>query len=132
MNSKHQENGALTGPLIFTLRATNFVAILRVDWLDGTHRAALPAKPHGWEWDLAPTAPRRTGPERCPEAWGWAQVARQSGACPSGLDQCSALYAQEPGLCGEQSIERILSQDCRLRDSRELSRAYRRASRSRG
>ena len=29
MNSKHQENGALTGPLIFTLRATNFVAILR-------------------------------------------------------------------------------------------------------
>jgi hypothetical protein len=34
LNNKHQENGTLTGPLIFTLPALNLVAILRLDWLD--------------------------------------------------------------------------------------------------
>jgi hypothetical protein len=47
MNYKHQENGALTGPLIFTLPASSFVVILSFDWLDGTDRAAVPAKTHG-------------------------------------------------------------------------------------
>ena len=61
MNNKHQENGALTGPLIFTLPASNFVAILRLDWLGG-NSSPFPPKTHGWEWDLVPTAPRRTGP----------------------------------------------------------------------
>jgi hypothetical protein len=36
MNNKHQENGALTGPLIFTQPASSFVVILNFDWLDGT------------------------------------------------------------------------------------------------
>jgi hypothetical protein len=36
MNDKHQENGTLSGPLILTLPASNFVAILRPDWLNGT------------------------------------------------------------------------------------------------
>ncbi len=72
MNNKHQKNGALSGPLIFTLPASNFVAILRRDWFNGTDQTAVPAKTPGWEWDLASTVPRRTEPERCPEAWGWA------------------------------------------------------------
>ena len=46
MNNKHQENGALTGPLIFTLPASSFVVILSLDWLDGTVRAAVSAKTH--------------------------------------------------------------------------------------
>jgi hypothetical protein len=48
MNNKHQENGVLSGPLIFTVPASNFVAILRLDWLDRTDRAAVLAKTHGW------------------------------------------------------------------------------------
>ena len=48
MNNKHQENGALTGPLIFTLPASNFVAILRPDWLQGSDQTAGPAKTHGF------------------------------------------------------------------------------------
>jgi len=43
MNNKHQENGALRGPLIFTLPASSFVVILRLDWLDGIGRAATPS-----------------------------------------------------------------------------------------
>jgi hypothetical protein len=35
------------GPLIFTLPASSFVVILSFDWLDGTDRAAVPAKTHG-------------------------------------------------------------------------------------
>ena len=34
MNNKHQENGALTGPLIFTLPALNLVVILHSEWLN--------------------------------------------------------------------------------------------------
>ena len=36
MNNKHQENGALRGPLIFTLPTFSFGVILSLDWLDGT------------------------------------------------------------------------------------------------
>ena len=43
MNNKHQENGALRGPLIFTLPASSFVVILRLDWLEGDDRAATPS-----------------------------------------------------------------------------------------
>ena len=32
MNTKHQENGALTGPLIFTLPGSSFVVVLGFDW----------------------------------------------------------------------------------------------------
>jgi hypothetical protein len=48
MNDQHQENGALSGPLIFTVPASSFVAILRLDWLDRTNRAAVLAKTQGW------------------------------------------------------------------------------------
>jgi hypothetical protein len=48
MNAKHQENGALSGPLIFTAPACNYVAILRLDWLERTNQAAVLAKAHGW------------------------------------------------------------------------------------
>ncbi len=44
MNNKHQENGALTGPLIFTLPASSFVVILSFNWLDGTDRAVVVPK----------------------------------------------------------------------------------------
>jgi hypothetical protein len=36
MNNKHQENGALRGPLIFNLPAFSFGVILTLDWPDGT------------------------------------------------------------------------------------------------
>jgi hypothetical protein len=41
MNNQHQENGALRGPLIFTLPASSFVVILSLDWLDGTGRGSF-------------------------------------------------------------------------------------------
>ena len=44
MNNKHQENGALTGPLIFTVPAYGFVMALYVDWLGQSARAAFSAK----------------------------------------------------------------------------------------
>jgi hypothetical protein len=47
MNNKHQENGALSGPLIFTLPASSFVVILNFDCLDGTDRAAVAPKTRG-------------------------------------------------------------------------------------
>jgi hypothetical protein len=53
MNNKHQENGALRGPLIFTLPASSFVVILSFDWLDGTDRAAVSAN-----WNYLATRPR--------------------------------------------------------------------------
>jgi hypothetical protein len=44
MNNKHQENGALTGPLIFTVPASSFVVILSLDWLDGPAGQLFPPK----------------------------------------------------------------------------------------
>ena len=43
MNNKHQENGVLGGPLIFTLPVSGLVVILRLDWLEGDDRAATPS-----------------------------------------------------------------------------------------
>jgi hypothetical protein len=45
MNNEHQENRALTGPLIFTMPASCFLVALNVDWLDGSDRTAISAKP---------------------------------------------------------------------------------------
>jgi hypothetical protein len=42
MNNNHQENGALTGPLIFSQPASSFVVILSLDWLDGTRPLQSP------------------------------------------------------------------------------------------
>ena len=45
MEDKHQENGALTGPLIFTVPASSFIVILNFDQLNGTNpAAALPGE----------------------------------------------------------------------------------------
>ena len=54
MNNKHQENGALTGPLIFTLP----VFSLNLDWLDGTGWAAVFAKTRDSERDRLQSAER--------------------------------------------------------------------------
>ena len=43
MNYKHQENGALIGPLIFTVPAYGFVMALYPDWLGRSKRVAFPA-----------------------------------------------------------------------------------------
>ena len=45
MNNKDQENGARTGPLIFTVPAYGFVMALYLDWLRGSHLAAFPPNP---------------------------------------------------------------------------------------
>ena len=45
MNNKHQENGALTGPLIFTVPAYGFVMALYVDWLSRSTGLLFPPKP---------------------------------------------------------------------------------------
>jgi len=42
MNDKHQENGILSGPLILSLPAYHFVAILRRDLLNGPDATAVP------------------------------------------------------------------------------------------
>jgi hypothetical protein len=47
MKNEHQENGVLRGPLILIVPASNLVAVLSLDWLDGTNRAAVTAKKHG-------------------------------------------------------------------------------------
>jgi hypothetical protein len=44
MKNEYQENGVLRGPLILFVPASNLVAILSLDWLDGTERAAVSAK----------------------------------------------------------------------------------------
>ena len=44
MNNQHQENGARTGPLIFTVPAYGFVMALYVDWLGRSAREAFSAK----------------------------------------------------------------------------------------
>jgi hypothetical protein len=56
MDNKHQENGALRGPLIFTLPAFNFVVILSFDWFDEANWAAVSVKTHGWNYPA--TRPR--------------------------------------------------------------------------
>jgi hypothetical protein len=41
MNNKDQELGALRGPLIPMVPASNLVAVMSLDWLDGTNQAAV-------------------------------------------------------------------------------------------
>ena len=60
-SDSNQENGTLAGPLILTLPASNFVTILRPDWLKGSDQTAAPAKTASWESRLAQTARRRLG-----------------------------------------------------------------------
>ena len=60
MNYKHQENGALTGPLIFTVPAYGFVMALYLDWLGRSNRAAFSAKTFAQE--VEPVEPARFKP----------------------------------------------------------------------
>jgi hypothetical protein len=54
MNNQHQENGALTGPLIFTVPAYGFVMALYVDWLGRSTRATVSAKTFAEEVEPSP------------------------------------------------------------------------------
>jgi len=47
MKNDHQENGLLRGPLILMVPASNLVAVMSLDWLDGTNRAVVSAQTHG-------------------------------------------------------------------------------------
>jgi hypothetical protein len=48
MNNKQQEDGAGTGPLIFTVPAYGFVMALYLDWLNDANVAAVSAKTYSW------------------------------------------------------------------------------------
>jgi len=50
MKNDQQENGLLRGPLIFMVPASNLIAVLSLDWLDGTNRAAVSAETRGWNY----------------------------------------------------------------------------------
>ena len=60
MNNKRQENGALTGPLIFTVPAYGFVMALYVDWLGRSTREGFFAKTFAQE--VEPVESRRPKP----------------------------------------------------------------------
>jgi hypothetical protein len=47
MKNEQQENGVLRGPLILMVPASNLVAVISLDWLDGANRAAVSAQTHG-------------------------------------------------------------------------------------
>ena len=49
MKNEYQENG-VRGPLILIAPASNFAAVMSLDWLDGTNRTAVSAKTHGWNY----------------------------------------------------------------------------------
>jgi hypothetical protein len=60
MKNEDQENGVLSDPLILTVPASNFVAVISLDWLDGTDRAAVSAKTRGWNYLAnSPRTPKR-------------------------------------------------------------------------
>jgi len=60
LNYKHQEDGALTGPLIFTAPAYGFVMALYLDWLGRSNLAAFSAKTFAQE--VEPVEPARFKP----------------------------------------------------------------------
>jgi hypothetical protein len=46
MKNDHQENGVPRGPLILMVPASNLVAVMSLDWLDGANQAAVSAEMH--------------------------------------------------------------------------------------
>jgi len=52
MNNKHQENGVLRGPLIFTVPAYGFVMALYLDWLGRSKEKPFSAKTFAEEVEL--------------------------------------------------------------------------------
>ena len=62
MNNKDQENGARTGPLIFTVPAYGFVMALYLDWLGLPNQAAFSAKTFAQE--VEPVEPGRFKPPK--------------------------------------------------------------------
>ena len=72
----------LSGPLVFTLPASNFVAILRPDWFNGTDQTAVPAKTCGWGWGLVL---EESGPKGIESGKGYAtnqELSKSSCATP--------------------------------------------------
>jgi hypothetical protein len=62
MKNEHQENGAPRGPLILMVPAANLVAIMSLDWLDGTNQAGVSALTRGRNY--------LTNPSRTPKDFG--------------------------------------------------------------
>jgi hypothetical protein len=59
MKNDYQEKGALRGPLILIVPASNLIAVMSLDWLDGTKRAAVSAQTHGRNYlATRPTTPK--------------------------------------------------------------------------
>jgi hypothetical protein len=50
MKNEHKENEVPRGPLILLAPTSNQVAILSLDWFDGTIRAIVPARAQGWNY----------------------------------------------------------------------------------
>jgi hypothetical protein len=61
MKNEHQENGALRGPLILMVPASNLVAVMSLDWLDGINQAAVSAQTHGSYLANPPRTPKDFG-----------------------------------------------------------------------
>jgi hypothetical protein len=47
MKNEHQENGALSGPLILMVPASNLVAVMSLGWLDGANQATVSTQTRG-------------------------------------------------------------------------------------
>jgi hypothetical protein len=50
MKNEHQEGEVPRGPLILIAPASNLVAVLSLDWPDGTYREVVSAKTHAWNY----------------------------------------------------------------------------------
>jgi hypothetical protein len=104
MNDKQQENGTLSGPLILTLPASNFVAIVRPDWLTGIEQTAVRARMHGWK-----LGPATDGPSK-----DWARNEFESG--DPDLATCLENYGSLLRKSGRGMEARAL--ECRARGIR--------------
>ena len=62
MNHRDQENGAMRGPLIFTVPAYGFVMALYLDWLGRSMGAPSSANTFAKELEPVRLAPERTYP----------------------------------------------------------------------
>jgi hypothetical protein len=66
MKNEHQENGALSGPLILMVPASNLEAVMTLDWLDRTNQAAVSAQTHLIRTRMSAHRPGGDRPPRSP------------------------------------------------------------------
>jgi hypothetical protein len=52
MQNEYQENGVLRGPLILIVPASNLVAVMSLDWLDGTNQLFPRERTVGTTWQI--------------------------------------------------------------------------------